>query len=404
MTVSAAAQETENPPSPEATSTSPSTESPPEDLIVWLAPKFSLDTDSPAGLMLSNRLTAFQEAHPGIDLSVRFKAAEGPANLFDSLTAAQQAAPGAMPDVIVLNPTDLNAAALKGLIVTLDGLLEPPREPEWYGYALEAAHVDGQFFGLPFASEADILAYRTGIYPNPPASWDDLIENGATFLFPAGDPLASFSLSQYLALQGPLEDEQGRPMLDENTLTQVLEFYDQAYTDSVLPFTSLQYAQADETWLALSQNRAAAAVAPFGLFLDEHDSGNEAAVPLPTRDGAGISLMQAWSWALVTPDPLRQALAIELIEWLSEPEFLGPWSRELGLLPTNAEALATWPDDSPTAMANRLVSSARARPSEETFATLGPPLAEALRAVIERGISPLTAARLAAESLEPDED
>jgi ABC-type glycerol-3-phosphate transport system substrate-binding protein len=114
--------------------------------------------------------------------------------------------------------------------------------------------------------------------------------------------------------------------------------------------------------------------------------------------------MQAWSWALVTPDPLRQALAIELIEWLSEPEFLGPWSRELGLLPTNAEALATWPDDSPTAMANRLVSSARARPSEETFATLGPPLAEALRAVIERGISPLTAARLAAESLEPDED
>jgi ABC-type glycerol-3-phosphate transport system substrate-binding protein len=117
-----------------------------------------------------------------------------------------------------------------------------------------------------------------------------------------------------------------------------------------------------------------------------------AAGPLPTRDGAGVALARTWSWSLVTNDPDVQAIAVDLVEWLSEPAFLGPWTYALGSLPPNAAALKMWPAGPATALVNQLVHVARPMPSRQIAEVVGPALHKAVDAVLSGALTPQTAA------------
>jgi ABC-type glycerol-3-phosphate transport system substrate-binding protein len=293
----------------------------------------------------------------------------------------------------------VNTAALKGLIVPLDGLLDRPTGPSWYDYALAAARMDGGFYGLPFASQALVLAYQTDLFVAPPFSWSDLLASPGPFVFPGGDPEATFTLAQYLALGGPLTDAAGRPGLDPTILAQVLAFYGSARSSNVLPLSARQYTTATQTWGLLRGGRAASALATLSSFLAEGDPKTLSAIPLPTRDGAGTVLTRAWSWSIVGRDPSRQALAGELIAWLIDPTFLGPWTHALGLLPSTTEALSQWPDGADLAVASRLVTVARPAPPAEVLAAFGPPLQEAVVSVLSGEATPEKAALAAAQAI-----
>ncbi len=386
-------------PSPEISGASTLTPVPPAHIVLWLAPAFDPTSGSPAGRLLAERLAAFEQANPGLAIQVRIKGQSGPGGLLESLTAATEAAPAALPDVISLDAEDLNRAVLKGLLVSLDGLLEAPSEAEWYEYAQQAALIDGAFYGLPFGSHADVLAYRTDSYAGPPLSWADLLVGPPPFLFPAGDPTSAFTIAQYLSLDGPLLDGSGRPTLDPSILGDILEFYASARAAGVLPLSARQHDRASGTWAVLREGRATAAVAPLSVYLDEHDPSVDSAIPLPTRDGYGTCFASTWSWAIVTQDAERQALVGQLLTWLTAPEFLGPWTRALSLLPPRVSALALWPRDADTALASRLVTIAQPAPSAEILATFGPPLQHAVEAVLSAELTPEAAALAAAHAV-----
>ena len=373
-----------------------STPSPPDSLTLWLAPAFAPETGSAAGELLAERLAGFERSHPGVVLLVRVKGEAGPGGLLDSLTTASQAAPGTLPDLVTLNGAALYAATLKGLVAPLDGLVEMPGEPAWYPYAITAALVDGGFFGVPFAADAEAMAYRSDVYDSAPSTWSDIVTGPAPFLIPAADPTAAFTLAQYLSLGGSLLDDAGRPDLEADVLAEVLGFYAAARTQGVLPLSARQVADPAATWAALRDGRALAAVAPFRAFLEAHDPATDSIQPFPTFDGLGICFADPWSWALVTRDLARQELAAELLNWLMDPGFLGPWSRALGLLPTTRAALSQWPEDTEAALANRLVTSARPRPSIEILAVYGPSLQAAVASVLNGEATPDAAAQAAA--------
>lgn len=368
-------------------------------IVIWLAPAFDPTSGSPAADLLAQRLAEFEQANPGLVIEARLKAESGPGGLLESLTAANEAAPAALPDLVTLDPVALNAAAVKGLIAPLDELIDRPAGPEWYPYAQAAALIDGAFYGLPLGSSADVLAYRIDAYAAPPLSWADLLTGPAPILFPAGDPTAAFTLAQYLALGGSLLDDTGRPTLDPSLLADILEFYSSSRAAGVLPLASRQHGNASSTWAVLRQGRATAAVAPLRSYLVERDTSLEAAVPLPTRDGSGICFASAWSWALVSREPARQQLLGRLLAWLSEPDFLGPWLRAMDLLPPTASALATWPRDSDTVLASRLATTARPIPSAESLVTFGPPLQRAVESVLSAQLSPEAAALAASQAV-----
>jgi ABC-type glycerol-3-phosphate transport system substrate-binding protein len=380
---------------PSAAPTSP----PPSEITLWLGAAFAPAEDSPAGQLLLERLAAFEADHPGLGVEVRVKAETGAAGLLEALTTASQAAPATLPDLITLDSETLHAATLKGLIVALQGLIEPPGPPSWYPFAESAARVNGSFYGLPFAGQAEVLAYRSDVYDDPPVAWSDILSGPAPFLFPAQDPGAGFTLSLYLALGGSIYDQAGRPELEATVLEEILAFYASGRADGVIPLSARQHASASTTWPPVRDGRAQSALAPLQTFLAEYDPATDSALPFPTPDGAGTCPVNTWAFALVGDDLARQSLALELMAWLTADDFLGPWTHALSLLPATPGAMAAWPEGTAAVLVNRLVLAAVPRPSAEALATFGPVLLRAVDDVLAGQSSPEAAAQSAAAQI-----
>lgn len=382
--------------------TASSTEAPepaPRSLTLWVAPPFAPDSETPAGALLTERLRAFEQLHPGLSIQVRVKSTDGPSGLLETLVAANTAAPALLPDAITFSTSNLEDAVAKNLIVGLDGILPIPEAPDWYEFSLPAARVSGSFFGLPIASEVDILAYRSDLYTSPPRSWDDLLGEPRSFLFPAGDPLATFTLAQYLSLDGYLFNSDGDPALNPAVLSEVLTFYNAALAAQILPYSVRQISTAEQSWSMLQDNSAASAAAPLSSYMLDRDPEKFSAVPLPTQDGNGVGLASTWSWAIVTQDAERITIVAELLTWLSAPDFLGLWTHSLGMLPPTSASLAAWPEGDDSALASSLVTVTQPMPPSSLRLTIGPVLYVAVEAVIGGGEAPTTAAQAAAEAL-----
>ncbi len=382
--------------------TVPATEAPqpaPRSLTLWVAPSFAPNSESPARALLTERLRAFEQIHPGLSIQVRVKSIDGPSGLLETLVAANAAAPALLPDAITFSTSNLEDAVSKNLIVGLDDVLPVPETPDWYEFSLPAARVSGNFFGLPIASEVDILAYRSDLYTSPPRGWDDLLGEPRSFLFPAGDPLATFTLAQYLSLEGYLHNSDGDLALNPAVLSEALTFYNAALAAQILPYSVRQISNAEQSWSMLQDNSAASAVAPLSSYILDHDPEKFSAVPLPTQDGTGVGLASTWSWAIVTQDAERIPVVAELLTWLSAPDFLGLWTHSLGMLPPTSASLAAWPEGSDAALASSLVTATQPMPHSSLHLAIEPVLYDAVEAVIGGGEAPTTAAQTAAEAL-----
>ena len=379
------------PPIVPSTLTPPTGTPAPTIMTLWVPPFLAPDTNTGAGALLAERLQAFETAHPGVRLEVRTKETSGPSGLLETLRAASVVAPASLPDLIALGPGDLSAAALEDRIVPYPGPLPAPIEGAWYGFALESATAAGTRYGLPSAGQADVLVYDTATYGRTPADWAAIVGGPAPFLFPAADPHAAFTLAEYLSAGGLLTLPEGLPAIDPAALEDVLTFYGSAYSAGVLPLTSRQYESPRQTLGLFDERRAASAVAPLEAWMDQPRSGS-AAASLPTRDGAGIALARTWSWTLVTRDDDLQATAVALVEWLSDPSFLGPWTFALGSLPPNAVALEEWPAGPSKTLVQQLVNVALPLPPRQITEVVGPALRKAVDAVLSGAMTPQTAA------------
>jgi len=343
-------------------------------------------------MVLLERLETFQNENPDIRVIVRTKAERGPGGLMESLSAASRAAPATLPHLVTLDPEALGTMALTGLLSRLPELGNPSDN---YAFADDISRVDGIRYGQPFASEMETFASEIAAFEAVPLNWTDLIVEANRFIIPAADPEAAFLIAQYLSLGGEFS---GDTRLDENILAEALDFLATASESGNLSPASLDLSTSGETWLALQEQRSEAAQAPYGAFFASHASGMHALGPLPTRNGLGIALAAPWSWAVANPE--HKELSADLIEWLAEPAFLARWSQALGLLPTQPEVLGQWTDGSEAATASRIVSVAVAKPQGSLLKAIGPPLAEAVQAVMTGRLDAEAAAAQAVSDIE----
>jgi len=383
-----------------ATATATATLPRPDQLTLWVPPFSAADVETEAGLLLAERLHAFEESHSGLTIDVRVKAERGSGGLLDSLTAAAAAAPASLPDLILLDPDSTRSAAAQGILTPLEGLISPPDSLDWYEYALPVTTDDGALIAYPVAAFTDVLAYRTDLYPNPPRSWDALLEVTRTLLFPAGDLRGRFSLAEYLSTGASLRDDSGNLVLDAALFSDVLDFYARAAEQGVITPAAMQFTRSEETWDEFRANRAASAAAPLTRFLAEYDPARMGAIPQPTRDGNGIAVATTWSWSLVGEDDQRSALAAELLDWLTAPDFLGEWTLAQRVLPTRSEVLAYWPDGGEVALVSSLVTAATPLPDEDVRTRLGLVMGNAVKQVLDEGLAPTSAAQAAIEALQ----
>jgi len=101
-------------------------------------------------------------------------------------------------------------------------------------------------------------------------------------------------------------------------------------------------------------------------------------------------------WALSTPDPDRQAAALEFLGWIMRAEYQAALSQALGRLPSQRAALRLWDDAVYVPLADRLLNAAAPILPEDVNSSVASALQEALEAVLRREQTPEDAAAAAA--------
>jgi len=368
-------------------------------LRVWMPVQFDPSAGTPAGDILFSRLREFMNQNPGVRIEVRLKAQEGTGGLLESLAAANAAAPLALPDLIVLPRLLLESAALKGLLYPYDSVGEVMDDDGWYDYARQLAYLQESVFGLPFAGDALILVYRPMAMDVPPRDWESALGFGNPLAFSAADPKALFTINQYQAAGGAVWDNQGRPALDEATLTQVLAFYQQASQAGVMPVWLTQLETDEQVWQVFAGEQAPMAVAWASTYFNKSTAlaFETNIAPQVTADGSVYTLAAGWVWALASPDPARRLIASQLAQFLVDKQFLGEWSSAAGYLPPHSDSLAVWDDEQLRPLLERISLAAQLVPSEDLLSSLGSALEEAVVLVLKQQADPQTAAKIAAE-------
>jgi len=389
----------EQTPTPKITpqTTATNTPLPPSEMTLWLPPDFDPAGDSRAAQLLRQRIERFESGNQ-MRVNVRLKSVSGPSGLLESLSAASAAAPLAVPAVIALPRPDLESAALKGLLVPLDGLSTAIDDPDWYDYARELALVQGVTFGLPFAGDGLVLVYRPAVINLPLGTWDEVLKINQPLGFPAGSPLALSTVALYRSVGGEVEDAQRRPILQPEKLAIVLDLYRSGAVNNLFPANIVQYESDAQVWQAYQDGQVNACVTWTSFFLQDRLPDSLLA-PLPELGDQPSTLATGWVWAIADPLPERRSISAKLVEWLSDPAFLAEWSEAVGVLPTRPAAMAAWKDQSIKSLVGQAALSAHARPSTALISSLGPVLEEAVVKVISLQAEPSQAAAQAAERL-----
>ncbi len=367
-------------------------------LRLWLPPQFDLNGENPGADLLRKRLEEYLSKRPDVRLEVRVKATGGPGGVIDSLITSTAAAPLALPDIVLLSREQLETAALKGLLFTDNNIANNLAQDDWYPYARQLTQIQSSTFGIPFAAEALIRLYRPSGVEEPPQDWAGVIASAQAMIFPAADPLAFFTLSEYLSAGGRVEDAEGRPILEVNALRNVLAFYQEAETAGVMPLWLTQLASDDDAWQAYMEGRAHILITWTSRYLGELP-GDTAALSLPTESGEPFTLVKGWIWSLANPNTNHHALSVDLISFLTESDFLAEYTQTMGYLPPRSSALARWSNPTLRDLAGDVIRSAQVIPSNDVLVTLGPALQIAVINVLKQQTDPLSAAQEAINSL-----
>ncbi len=385
-------------PTPESTDIPDVTPGPVTSLTIWVPPEMDPELDTEASQSFADRLRQFSDQNDGLQINVRVKAVSGIGGLLDSLTATRAAAPEALPDLIALSRPDLETAALKGLIFPIEGFTQIPDDNDWFNFAQDMALLQGGTFGLPFAGDALALIYRTETFQEVPNSWAELMGTETALAFPTESDQALFPLVLYLTVGGAIQDNQRRPMLEVDPLTEVFRFFQGGVESGVFPNWLSQYQTTGQVWTAFRDEQVNMAVTWVSNFLKEAPY-DAALMPLLPIADITVSLGTGMSWAVATPEAHRQPLAVQLAEHLVEPNFLAEWTYAAGYIPPRPSSLKLWEDQVLTAKISQIALMTQLRPSNDIMTSLGPILREGTRKILLEMVDPAQAAQVAVESL-----
>ncbi|MFO7682609.1 MAG: extracellular solute-binding protein [Chloroflexota bacterium] len=373
-------------------------------LIVWLPPEMASRTEAGA-VVFSDQLLGFSMAHPDLALSVEQKPVGGQGGILNYLRTGKNAAPSILPDLIALPVSQLIAAADEGLIYPLEDLLEPAELDGLFPVAQTWVRHRDHVIAYPFAlTGMPQLEYSSAITDTMPLQWSEFISaTNRTLVLPTiGSSGAKLALQFYLQAGGSLTNEADQPMLEQAPLVAALELFRDGRQSGFIVPQSSNISTLNEGRLLMQTGATNFALSASDEFLygrTEEISPGFAAIPGLT--GPPPALVRGWAWAVTTVDPVKRALAVELIETLTTAENMGDWSFNSHILPAKADAFRQWPvTDSYVDFAQQELERAAAMSLSDTGPIMKA-LENAVFDVVSLSKTPQEAAAEAVGSLQP---
>lgn len=367
-------------------------------LTIWTTEAFSPTEAITTGQILAQVVAAFEADHPDLQVEFVLKKPYGKGGMLDYLLTTGAAVPDLLPDLAFVDVDELPAAVQGDVVQPLDDLLPPELAVDLYAFARRGATFDDRLMGLQFQADLDHMVYNTGVLAVPPRSWPGVLSNAGPYIFPAGGQGGLVNddfLIQYLAVRPwpPLGGPQ-QGFLDLASLAAVLQFYQDGVTRGVFPAKILEYHDNEACWVDYLAGRAALThVSARRYMADREQLQSSAVAPIPGINGATSAIGRGWALVLVASDPARQALAVELMARLLEPEVNASWNQAAGTLPTRQSVLATSEtEDSYERFIHQQLTAAQPRPRLPNYAQVAAALQNAVQEVVAGTQSPEEAA------------
>lgn len=252
----------------------------------------------------------------------------------DEMLTKLRTSPGVY-DAVQMNIAYLQPAVEEGLIQPIDTTLIPAWEalPENFRELPELSQETEDIYAIPWAWGATSLVYNTEVFPDGVTSlsalWDEQYAGQVGMI--DGYEEAMIFAGLYAEIEDPL-----RPTDEEletiRTTLEALVPNVRTYWQSEDEFNRL-FESGEITLGIYWSGSAARAINAFELPM-------EFVVP----EEGGIGWIDAWT---VAADAPNAEMAIEWINFMSDPEFYLEWDSVAGApVPANTETLAQLPDDS----------------------------------------------------------
>ncbi len=375
-------------------------------LTVWTIESISPNTKGEAGTFISNNLRNFERTHADINVDVILKKPTGKGGALDFLRTANKVAPTILPDIVILNATDLNNAYNEELVQSLDDKLDRSIAQDLLPAARKAGTVDGNLVGVPLGLQMEHTVYNTGTFTAPLVLWSDVLSSNTRYVFPAkgvNGLVNDTTLSFYFSSGGTLLDDQGNPTIDERVLRDVLKFYQTAVGNEIIDASALEASTTEELWPIYLQADAKLAQISVSQYITDQvvlQSTSYAPLPVQDEEDTPVLITHAWTMVLVTDDIERQKAALSLIESFMSTSNNATWNTINRTIPTRDTAYQNIAGDDPYwVFLTEQLNTAQPSPSFDGYDRIGRIIQQAVQQVISGEATPEEATATAIDAL-----
>ena len=314
-------------------------------------------------------------------------------------------------------------------VYPLDGYLEETGVTDDYFPFIESLMLGdgGVVRGLQFTTDVRVLYYRKDLVPEPPASWDEVLEVGrdlkdeglTPYLFPAGRDEATVTTSlwpYFWAQGGELVETEGNPVFGEREnrekMLSCLEFIRECVASGITPTRVTTYLQ--ETDLNADINAG-----EVGMFLggnwqvgilkevtgEEEFTSTWGVAPIPSMEGGDTHATTAggWIWGIFARDEAKQRAAVDfLLYTFVGDQGMAGWCNAGGYLPPRQDVfdLSEYTGNEYTqTFRGHLDKYARNRPASEAYQNISTAMQVAVASVVTEDASPEQALETAVRSV-----
>ncbi len=377
-------------------------------LTFWTVEQISPQAEGELGSFMTSSLRAFEVKNPNIEVKLLLKKASGKGGVLDFLRTAREVAPSILPDIVIMNATELDQAYTEGLIQTLDDRLDRSVVQDLLPAARKMGTINERLVGVPLGLEMEHAVYNAGIFAETPMLWTEVLSSSTRYLFPAKGTnglVNDATLSQYFSAGGTFRNDQGTFKIDDQVLRDVLTFYQQALEKQIIDTSILEAATTEELWSTYLDGKAGLTQISVRQYLTDRESlNNTTFTPLPVQDkkDTPVVITHGWALVLVTNDINRQRAALRLIEWFLSTSNNATWNNLNKSIPTRDTAFQQLAGDDPYwAFLAEQLNTAQPQPGFTGYDQVGRIIQQAVEQVIRGEVTPDQATTTAVDALTP---
>lgn len=365
---------------------------------LWVPPQFDTESDTKAGKALSEAIAYYMEEHPNVSFSLRVKALSGESSMLNSIIAADHVAKDTLPTLALMSRSDLEFSVQRGLVQPIETSVFSD-SGTWYNYARQAAVVDNTVYGIPVLGDGLVLTYRTSKIGAELGEWQDILGRGLPIGFAPSSSTSLFGPFIYLSLGGKLTNDQGQPYLDQQKLTETLNFFLTGGQNGAFPPSIAQLVDQTQVWQRFTDGTMSIIVTSFSSYR-HFQTSDMSMLPLPVQsDAASYPLINTWNLVSLEDDPEIKAEAVKFAEYLSSITKNDEFSAAAGYLPVRNSEHELWKSD-PQFEAVNLMNTNGVLISNNTLSNkLYPVINTAITQIIRNQATPENAAKEAIAAL-----